>query len=216
VIELAVFRAISLQTLRFDRPVLIAPIRGVTWEDAMKIADRNFASRLFLVTSASLVALAALGTSGKCQELAPEGQFKITYTAVNTSPTKPIAISKTKDIWMNNFIMTASNDAGNGLLHGLAGRCALMVIVDKTAKTVEYKGSCNYTDRSGDVIFEDVATTAPQPLGPVIAFKGSWTGGTGKYAGLTGDIDIRNEGVLATESLTQSIGKKTGTYKIVP
>src|SRR6266404_1572353 len=41
----------------------------------MKIAGRNFASRSFLATSTSLVAMAILSTTGNCQELAPEGQF---------------------------------------------------------------------------------------------------------------------------------------------
>src|SRR6266446_3166825 len=41
----------------------------------MKIAGRNVASRSFLATSASLVAMAILGATGNCQELAPKGQF---------------------------------------------------------------------------------------------------------------------------------------------
>jgi hypothetical protein len=135
--------------------------------------------------------MAFFGAAGNCQELPQEGQFKITCTAVITSPANPIPISTTKDIVMNNLIMTASNDAGSGLLHGLAGHCANRVVIDKAAKTVEYRGSCNYTDRSGDMVFEDFATTAPQPMGPVIAFKGSWQGGTGKYTGLTGEINIK-------------------------
>jgi hypothetical protein len=182
----------------------------------MKITDRKPFSRSFLVMSISLAAMTVLVRPAISQELPSEGQFKITWTAVNPSPAKPVAISATKDILLNNLIMTASNDAGSGLLHGLAGRCATMNIIDKAAKTVESKGNCVYTDRSGDMIFEEIATAGPQPMGPVVAVKGTWKGGTGKYAGLTGDFDIRNEGVLATESLTQSMGKKTGSYKIAP
>jgi hypothetical protein len=182
----------------------------------MKIIDRKISSRSFLAMSISLAAMTILVRPVTSQELPPEGQFRITYTAVNPSPAKPVAISATKDILMNNLIMTASNDAGSGLLHGLAGRCAILNTIDKAAKTVEAKGSCTYTDRSGDMVFEDVATTGPQPMGPVVALKGAWKGGTGKYAGLTGEFDIRSEGIMATESLTQSMGKKTGTYKIAP
>jgi hypothetical protein len=203
-----------LQIPQFERSILTAPILvALQGRDAMKIAH---AVRLFLATSASAIATTLLVTAAYCQELPAEGKFSITYTSVNTSPAKPVAISKTKDIVVNNLIMTASNDAGSGLLHGLAGRCALMGTIDKAAKTIELKGACNYADRNGDQIFEEVATTAPQPMGPVVSLKGSWTGGTGKYAGLSGDFDIRSEGVLATDSLTQAIGKKTGSYKIVP
>jgi hypothetical protein len=171
---------------------------------------------LFLAASAWIVATALLATSANSQELPAEGKFSITYTAINPSPAKPIAISPTKDIVMNNYIMTASNDAGSGLLHGLAGRCASVATIDKAAKTVESRTLCNYADRNGDMIFEEVNTPGPQPLGPVVNSKAHWTGGTGKYAGLTGEFDVRNEAVLATEGLVQAVGKKTGSYKIAP
>ena len=91
-----------------------------------------------------------------------------------------------------------------------------MATIDKATKTIENRGACNYTDKNGDVVFETVATVGPQPLGPTVALKGTWAGGTGKYAGLTGEFDIRGAGVLNTESLVQSMGKKTGSYKITP
>jgi len=102
-------------------------------------------ARSLLATSASFVAVALLGTMARSEDLPPQGQFSITYTAVNPSPAKPVPISATKDIVMNNLIMTASNDSGSGLLHPLAGRCALMVTIDKAAKTLDYKGNCAHT-----------------------------------------------------------------------
>jgi hypothetical protein len=149
----------------------------------MKITDRKLYSGSLLAIAISLAAMTFSVRPVASQELPPEGQFKITYTAVNPSPPKPVAISATKDILMNNLIMTASNDAGSGLLHGLAGRCAILNTIDKAAKTVESKGSCTYTDRSGDMVFEDVATTSPQPMGPVVALKGAWKGGTESMPG---------------------------------
>ncbi len=182
----------------------------------MKITERRLFVRSFIAATISAMAIAVCGSAATGQELPSEGQFKITWTAVNPSPAKPVAISATKDILMNNLIMTASNDAGSGLLHGLPGRCATMNVIDKAAKTVESKGNCVYTDRNGDMVFEEIATAGPQPMGPVVAVKGSWKGGTGKYAGLTGDFEIQNQGVLNIESLTQSMGKKIGSYKIAP
>ncbi len=131
------------------------------------------------------------------------------------SPAKPIALSQTKDIVVNNAIMTASNDAGSGILHNLAGRCAIMATIDKEAKTIERSGHCNYTDKDGDMVFEDFSTS-PQPMGSTFTSKGSWTGGTGKYAGLSGEFAIQSNAILSTESLAQVVGKKIGGYKLVP
>jgi hypothetical protein len=39
-------------------------------------------------------------------------------------------------------------------------------------------------------------------------------GGTGKFEGLSGDIEIRPTPVLVSDSLVQGTGKKTGTYNI--
>jgi hypothetical protein len=47
-------------------------------------------------------------------------------------------------------------------------------------------------------------TNGPSALGTPIVFKGKWLGGTGKFEGLSGDID----------TLVQGTGKKTGTYII--
>ena len=53
-------------------------------------------------------------------------------------------------------------------------------------------------------------TNGPIALGSPIVFKGKWLGGTGKFDGLTGDIEIRPTPILATETLVQGVGKKTG------
>jgi hypothetical protein len=57
-------------------------------------------------------------------------------------------------------------------------------------------------------------TDGAASLGSPIVFKGKWLGGTGKFEGLTGDIEIRPTSILATETLVQGVGKKTGMYRI--
>ena len=62
--------------------------------------------------------------------------------------------------------------------------------------------------------FEEFMTNGPSALGTPIVFKGKWLGGTGKFEGLSGDIEIRPTPVLVSDTLVQGTGKKTGTYII--
>ena len=147
------------------------------------------------------------------QELPKEGKYSITYTSVNPSPTKAVSIGD-RDISVSSSIMTALNDGGSGLLHNMAGRCNFMSETNKVAKTIEIRGFCNYADRGGDQVFEEFMTNGPSALGTPIVFKGKWLGGTGKFEGLSGDIEIRPTPVLVSDNLVQGTGKKTGTYII--
>ena len=168
-----------------------------------------------LITSVLLGGFASIAcaTSGLAQELPSEANFSITYTSVNPAPSKPVSFID-RDVSVSSTIMTALNDGGSGLLHNMGGRCNFMTDVNKTAKTVEVRGFCNYADTVGDQVFEEFMTNGPIALGSPIVFKGKWLGGTGKFDGLSGDIEIRPTPILATETLVQGVGKKTGTYRI--
>lgn len=173
-------------------------------------------TKLFRLVTPICVGFAALtlaAPAARSQDLPSEGKFSITYTAVNPAPSKPIPLGD-REITVSNPIMTAVNDAGTGLLHNMAGRCNLMTEVDKAAKTYRLNGACSYSDRAGDQVFEEVKTVMPQPLGGPIAVKGIWVGGTGKFAGLSGEFEIHPAPILASETLTQAARKKIGTYHI--
>ncbi len=170
----------------------------------MKQAIALATSGLLLLPSVATVA----------QELPREGRFSITYTGVNPTPAKPVPLGKDREAIVGVSIMTAVNDAGNGLLHNMAGRCILLTIVDRAAKTQDLRGYCSYADRGGDQVFEEVSTPTPTGLGLPARYVGKWTGGTGKYAGLSGDFEITNSGNIAPEGLFQAAGKKTGSYRL--
>lgn len=164
------------------------------------------------IIAASL--LIAPATGCLAQELPREGKFSITYTGVNPSPSKPVPFGKDREAIAGVSIMTAVNDAGSGLLHNMAGKCVLLTVIDRAAKTQDVHGYCNYADRAGDQVFEEVSTPAPTGLGLPARFVGKWTGGTGKYAGLSGEFEVTNSGNIAPEGLFQAAGKKTGSYKL--
>jgi hypothetical protein len=152
-------------------------------------------------------------TPALAQELSSEGKFSITWTSVNPAPSKSVSVGD-RDIVVTSFIMAAVNDAGSGLLHNMPGRCNFMIQIDKAAKTYESHGFCNYTDKSGDQVFEEVMTDTPPTLGSAAVVKGKWLGGTGKFEGLSGEFEIHTNPILASESLVQGAGKKIGTYHI--
>ena len=143
-----------------------------------------------------------------------EGEFSITYTSLNAAPIKPIDIGNGLQYVVSNDMMTAVNDDGYGLLHGMAGRCLMSTTINTNDKTFQQRGYCTYTDRDGDQVFEKL-DFEQQPLGAALVAKGQWAGGTGKWAGLEGDIDIRHTPVKSpVEGIVQGAGKKHGRFKI--
>ena len=147
------------------------------------------------------------------QEMPREGKFSITYTGVNPSPAKPVTFGKDHDAIVGVSLMTAVNDAGSGLLHNMAGRCIVLTMIDRAVKTFDMRSWCNYADRSGDQIFEEVSTPAGTGLGAPAKFIGKWTGGTGKFVGLAGEFEVTNSGNIGSDGVFQATGKKTGTYR---
>jgi hypothetical protein len=69
-------------------------------------------------------------------------------------------------------------------------------------------------DRNGDQAFLGFKTTSPIQLGTIVPLKGQILGGTGKFAGVTGEFDIRRSPVLVSENLVIAAGKMIGSYSI--
>lgn len=174
--------------------------------------DITMRKQAIALVAAGLLILPASATVA--QELPREGKFSITYTGVNPNPVKPVPFGKDREAIVGVSLMTAVNDAGSGLLHNMAGRCILLTVIDRAAKTQDLHGYCSYTDRSGDQVFEEVTTPVPTGLGQPARYVGRWTGGTGKYAGLSGEFEVTNSGNIAPEGLFQAAGKKTGSYRL--
>lgn len=163
------------------------------------------------------VALAVLllpASAALAEDMPREGRFSVTYTGVNTSPSKPVPYGRDREAVVGVSLMTAVNDAGSGLLHNMAGRCHVVTLIDRGAKTQEMRAYCSYIDRAGEQIFEEVSTPAPTGLGQPARLTGKWTGGTGKFAGLTGEFDVTNSGNIGTDGIYQAAGKKTGSYRL--
>lgn len=144
------------------------------------------------------------------QGLPPEGPVSVTFTATQISPVKPMPIGNGKEFVVINQAMTASNDAGNPILHNMGGRCLFSRLSDTSAKTAELHGFCNYVDKDGNQIFEkcDFLPGAPNNCNVV--------GGTGKFENLQASLVITVTPLKSNfEGIGQVVGNKKGTYKIV-
>jgi len=94
---------------------------------------------------------------------------------------------------------------GSGPLDKLAGRCLFKDLQVGGAGTST--GTCALADADGDMLFEDVSLDGG-------AGKGELTGGTGKFAGITGEHDIALTWFSSIrEGENQGVGTKTGHWK---
>ena len=174
--------------------------------------------RLSSATTATLnigclmVLLCPLGA--RAADFPSKGDFRITFTAVNSSPTKPVTIGDNRTVAVNVAMMTAVNQAGSGLLHNMAGRCASMATTDAGAKTFENHGYCDYADADGDHVYERFDYPVQQPAATPQA-TGEWLGGTGKVVGIGGKFDIRSTRLTSlTDGASQVVGEKVGSYTV--
>ena len=165
--------------------------------------------------SLAIVALALTGAAA-AQDLPPEGDFTINFTAIGVNPAPTFSIGPEREWGVFDAVMTATNAEGSGLLHNLTGRCASWFVIDTGPGTFEQHGHCNYTDADGDAIWEKFDFD-PQPLGPVRIAAGRWIGGSGKYDGIRGEFEIRVRPLRpGREDVAQAIGTKQGSYRIAP
>lgn len=150
------------------------------------------------------------GSAAFADGVPPEGTLAITFTSTAIVVPKPMSIGGGKEFTVLNQAMTASNDTGNPVMNNMGGRCQYSRLVDTIAKTFELHGFCTYADNDGDQIIEqfDFLPGAPG--------RGKYLGGTGKFEGLQGSIEITVSPLKGTfDGITQGIGHKKGSYKIV-
>ena len=167
------------------------------------------------VTSALAAAtLLTLVSYAQAQSIPPSGDVHVTFTTAAVPPVKLMDVGNGEQYMQVNLIMAATNDQGNPILNNMAGRCQLTRLL-ANGKQVESHGYCTYSDNDGDLIFEkcDISAGSVAPAGAVNLCQ--LTGGTGKFAGLQASLVITSTPPLKSPNDTfQSVGHKTGTYKI--
>jgi hypothetical protein len=158
------------------------------------------------------------------------GDFVLIYTFSNPQPWAPIprAVDATGAVTQTLVVNTNTawlmNAAGSGFGNQMTGRCGQIALAEG-AVNVEVHGNCVYTDAQGDMLFEKYDRVPGEAT-----TTGKWTGGTGKYAGVTSTFNIvgfagfagRTEGapvgitppVGLYQLYSMSAGTKTGSYTL--
>ena len=163
-----------------------------------------------LVAGALLAAPVAMASV----DLPPEGTFKATFFMTD-EPAKAMDMPAAggKNAW--SFVETATytNDAGRGFLHVATGRCIGMGSGNKAA--AHNAGYCVYVDPDGDQIFSTFEIGRNGEGQPGRGTK-EYTGGTGKYVGLTGHAEFTSSNLKTLDKTAPDMfeGHVQGSYKL--
>jgi mono/diheme cytochrome c family protein len=173
------------------------------------------AKAAFSVAAVSTAAIvAASAASGQDAALAPQGDFALTVSLVETDAGSPVAIGDGRMAMAVNQVarLFSEGDPG-GFLDNATGYCTSYQIVDFAANTVEITGYCSYQDDDGDYAFEQIATDGAVANGAV-TLTGNWIGGTGKYESLEGAVTTELGAAVQEGDAILVGGRKSGSYAI--
>jgi hypothetical protein len=168
-------------------------------------------------TLSVIAAGTVLGTSAAMAavDLPPEGSFKLTFFMTD-EPAKAaeVPVAGDKSGWVFAETATYLNDAGAGFMHEATGRCVGMGSGNKAG--AHNSGYCVYVDPDGDQIFSTFDISRGEGQGPHGTKE--YTGGTGKYAGLTGHAEYTLSSLKTLDKDAPEVfeGHAQGSYKLRP
>ena len=161
-----------------------------------------------MITASAVAIATALSAPAWSQDALPSsGDFTLRYTWVNPTTSEFGVVPRSDDPtafaeaggWIA-WLMTADNSDGFG--HKMTGKCVGMTRQAGGAFEL-VAGNCVYTDADGDQLFEEYDGLA-----------GRWVGGTGKYSGITGTLDLTDIVITAESGYSVLSGVKVGSYVI--
>ncbi len=174
--------------------------------------DRRAGILSAAVAGAALIAASA--ANGQEDAMAMSGEFALTLSLVETASGDPVAIGPSQMALAVNQVAHLFNDEGDGaFLNYASGNCASLQVVDVESNTIEIDGYCSYRDADGDWAFEHFATDGAVDIA-ALTMNSEWTGGTGKYAELSGTFTTTLSATIQDGDVTLVGGRKTGSYAI--
>jgi hypothetical protein len=134
-------------------------------------------------TGFTLVTALAFSATTMAADLPKEGTFSGTMSgAATVLQTNTVGKEQLLMLWDENCFTV-----GKGFLDHATWHC-LGTLNIKTG-IGQFSGYCVVTDPTGDQIAADIASDGPYPAdAKTISAKGTFTTGTGKYAGITGSL----------------------------
>jgi hypothetical protein len=153
-------------------------------------------------------------------DLPKEGDFAVTSYSVG-QPRKTLPVANGGNALMFEDSIVYTNDSGQGLLDDMTGRCFVLGNYEGnrpgqgTPADFHFSGYCTMVDRDGDMIFSTFNFSRKENA--PIAGARAYTGGTGKYTGLTGTSEYKPTFLKTIDKDTPPIVKnrERGHYQIV-
>ena len=179
-------------------------------------SNQMISGRGALLVASVICAVAISGSAATAQiaALAPQGDFSLTVSLVESANAVPVAFGDGQMVMAVSQTARLFSDSGQGgFLDFAVGSCASYQIVDFGANTAEISGYCSYRDADGDEAHEQFGSDGAVSL-DAIALTGTWLGGTGKYESLEGDVKTELFASVQEGNAVLIGGRKTGSYAI--
>jgi len=146
-----------------------------------------------IATVAIATSLVLVASTGAQAQVPKQGKFtgQFGYYGVGQA----FQIEENHFYWVGEFTGSFFNDAGKGIFHRSSVKCPA---ADDIYGGVEHaSGYCIITDKDGDKAF--LSWTCEGPAQQICKGTFKWTGGTGKYTGITGDNTFQGNAITASE-----------------
>jgi hypothetical protein len=167
--------------------------------------------RTCIISAVTLGTAMFFGFAAMAAELPKEGTFSATYSGFGTFKGSQIGKSKYLGMFDENGLTV-----GKGLMDHLTWHC--FGLQDTTDGMTQFKGNCVGTDPDKDQIAMDIASDGRQAWdAKSYAVTGTFTAGSGKYAGITGIYTYvvhSPEFRAATEGTYLNYSPGEGSYKL--
>ncbi len=160
--------------------------------------------------SALTAALLALAPLAAAQEGPREGEIEFTFGAdVRERMVIPAGATAQASLVEVSLVIT---ETVSGPMERMGARCVALGHFDTESEAWDGLGNCTWQDAEGDRIFETLEESGTGGAG---TGKAVITGGTGKFAGITGGYDYTLEFAASPgEGHFQWVGHKKGTFRI--
>ena len=155
--------------------------------------------------AAILVALLSTVAVSTAQAQSSSG----TIDAIISDQTTAIAVAMANDqtvYALDQQIVVTARSGGQDLMHQMTGHCVSHEVVTNSTGDSVTNGYCEYIDKDKDKIFERVVDVV-RSGGAFVEGKGKGmiTGGTGKFAGISGEVVHSRLLLVAHEDFSQLV-----------
>jgi hypothetical protein len=167
--------------------------------------------RTCTLSACTLGAAMFSGLVAMAADLPKEGTYSGTYSSYGTYKNTPVGKERVLGAWEEHGLQLSKGAFDHTTWH-----CWGMIDIVKGLE--QDPGNCVVTDPEGDQVIQTIVTEKRPTEQPSYRISAKWSGGTGKYAGISGDEqDICHAGEFkAAEGTYLNYCTVEGSYKLQP